>query len=551
MAHPTGTLASASGASTVVLNPPNPARLLESLRDSGYSNDAALADLVDNSIDAEANFVRIWIDPAKGTLSPNTRILIADDGIGMDMGVLKEALKLGSNTERNITSDLGKYGMGLITASVSMATRLVVYSRKPGGRLLKAVHDLQEIKNRNEFVVEIASPSVADERLWEQFAVDQDRGTIVVLENCDKLGYTNAANFVTQVRKHLGQVFRLFIAAKSKKNGKFTSFITVNDEPLYAIDPLMLEEFSQYIFPQTKDLLSSYAELIDDMKLEVPIDPSNPEAGTDTVRIRIVDLPDDGKALAQQLNISASNSGIYVMRNEREIAAAQTLGMYQKNFALVRFRAELHIPASLDRRIGINWMKHRIEPDQGLKDMLRDKLLPHIASERKKYSRRQSDDRIVDHGSFEALISKKAKLLTLPTAKPAKEEKPQRAKPDRMKSDKPQTAQAEQPSEAKQRFKDRCEFKEAHMTASGPLWEPDMRGAKIVISFNVDHPLWVKYVLENVEGEGSQAPIIELLHLFSYCLTTAELGQFGDEEYHERLINMRQQLSNNMRVLLT
>src|SRR5438105_720813 len=224
MSHPTGVLADASTStsvprSAVVPNPPNPARLLESLRDSGYSVDAAVADLVDNCIDADATGVRIWIDPPKGNLTGNARVIIADDGVGMDAGVLREALKLGSDTERDPTSDLGKYGMGLITASVSMSRRLVVYTKTADGQLLKGVHDLDVIIQRNEFVIELSAASGTAERFWQQFAINKDHGTIVVLENCDKLGYTHAASFVTRVRKHLGQVFRLFIAAKSKRNG--------------------------------------------------------------------------------------------------------------------------------------------------------------------------------------------------------------------------------------------------------------------------------------------------------------------------------------------
>jgi hypothetical protein len=52
-------------------------------------------------------------------------------------------------------------------------------------------------------------------------------------------------------------------------------------------------------------------------------------------------------------------------------------------------------------------------------------------------------------------------------------------------------------------------------------------------------------------AEGEHAAVLELLHLFSYCLTTAEIGVFSNEGDYERLVNMRQQLSNDMRVLLT
>src|SRR5437773_12545624 len=91
MAHAANAPAIA-GALTVISNPPNPARLLQSLRDSGYSNDAAVADLVDNCIDAEASWVRICIDPARGTLTANnTRLVVADDGVGMNEVELREA----------------------------------------------------------------------------------------------------------------------------------------------------------------------------------------------------------------------------------------------------------------------------------------------------------------------------------------------------------------------------------------------------------------------------------------------------------------------------
>src|SRR5687767_1034296 len=116
--------------SAVIYTPPNPARLYSSLRDSGYENDSAVADLVDNAIDGEAAAIRIYVEPRTGVLREgDTRIVVADDGIGMDAATLGEALKLGSLAEHDPTSDLGKYGLGLITASISIARRLAVLTK--------------------------------------------------------------------------------------------------------------------------------------------------------------------------------------------------------------------------------------------------------------------------------------------------------------------------------------------------------------------------------------------------------------------------------------
>src|SRR5688572_8785191 len=153
--------------SAVIYTPPNPARLYSSLRDSGYANDAAVADLVDNAIDADATAVRIHVEPRSGMLrEESTTLVVADDGIGMDAATLAEALKLGSLAEHDPNSDLGKYGLGLITASISIARRLTVLTKTRDGELLKAVHDLDIIYKQNQFVAELQSASGADVALW-------------------------------------------------------------------------------------------------------------------------------------------------------------------------------------------------------------------------------------------------------------------------------------------------------------------------------------------------------------------------------------------------
>jgi len=110
--------------------PPRAAAMLESLRGLGYSTAAALADIVDNSISAGATEARIefaWD-------GPKSRISILDDGCGMDDGELESALRLGDKNplDTRNASDLGRFGMGLKTASFSQCRRLTVASVKDG-----------------------------------------------------------------------------------------------------------------------------------------------------------------------------------------------------------------------------------------------------------------------------------------------------------------------------------------------------------------------------------------------------------------------------------
>ena len=110
--------------------PPRAMAMLESLRGLGYSTAAALADIVDNSISARASEVSIdfhWD-------GSNSRVLILDDGRGMSDPELEGAMRLGDKNPlaTRETHDLGRFGMGLKTASLSQCRRLTVASAKGG-----------------------------------------------------------------------------------------------------------------------------------------------------------------------------------------------------------------------------------------------------------------------------------------------------------------------------------------------------------------------------------------------------------------------------------
>src|SRR6266700_6961811 len=121
-------------------NPPNARRTMEALRELGYDSYSSILDIVDNCIDAHAAKIDIEIGEQKGDIV----ITIDDDGTGMDEETLSEALRLGSDTERE-AGDLGKFGMGLVTASIGLSRRLDILTRETGGPLLYGGFDLDDI----------------------------------------------------------------------------------------------------------------------------------------------------------------------------------------------------------------------------------------------------------------------------------------------------------------------------------------------------------------------------------------------------------------------
>src|SRR2546421_8221170 len=128
-------------------NPPNARRTIEALRELGYDSYASVMDLLDNSVDAQASNIEITISEEKGDI----RIVIEDNGLGMDEDTLDEALRLGSDTQRD-TGDLGKFGLGLVTASIGLSRRVELYTRELGGDLLYGGFDLDNIAEQDQFL---------------------------------------------------------------------------------------------------------------------------------------------------------------------------------------------------------------------------------------------------------------------------------------------------------------------------------------------------------------------------------------------------------------
>ena len=110
---------------------PSAARLTESLRDIGYDFSSAIADLIDNSITAGATEVNVVIEFG----GEASRVLISDNGRGMTLNGLTESLRFGSRRKYG-KGDLGRYGLGLKTASLSQGRCLSVVTRTSAGRRL-------------------------------------------------------------------------------------------------------------------------------------------------------------------------------------------------------------------------------------------------------------------------------------------------------------------------------------------------------------------------------------------------------------------------------
>jgi len=217
--------------------PPVAPVLMQSLRAVGYTTPAAVADLVDNSISANARRVAI-----RFTAAPEPLVAVVDDGDGMDESTLVSAMRFGSRDPRLPSTgiDLGRFGLGLKTASLSQCRRVTVASCSHG-RLAVARWDLDECERRGSWWLEIPESSTVPPDVIGLLR-SNGRGTAVVWQNLDRLAIDGISDprhaldvSMESVGDHLAMVFHRFLAGEV--GGAFD--ITINDRPLPRLDPFL------------------------------------------------------------------------------------------------------------------------------------------------------------------------------------------------------------------------------------------------------------------------------------------------------------------------
>ena len=157
--------------------------LVESIRNFGYDLNTAISDLIDNSISAGATVIQIRLEWNNG----DPFVAITDDGHGMTDDQLSKNIIIGSKNpaEERDQSDLGRFGLGLKTASFSMCRQLNVFSKTQNSELAFRAWDLDVIATKNKWLVSKQSPPWIDQLPAE--IIPNETGTLVLWNKCDRL----------------------------------------------------------------------------------------------------------------------------------------------------------------------------------------------------------------------------------------------------------------------------------------------------------------------------------------------------------------------------
>lgn len=233
-AHDLTTAFRAEDGQNEVMVEPRAAALIESMRDIGYTLETALADIVDNSISAAASRVTVRVSPS-GPL----RIAIIDDGRGMSPEELIAAMRPGSSDPRaaRAAGDLGRFGLGMKTASFSQCRRMTVVSRQ-GGRMAAAAWDLDRVAESDRWAVVMPEDPESIPHVDELIG----DGTLVLWEQVDRVvddpstdaGRSEIDRRLDDAVRHLELVFHRFLAGES---GLPKVEMDINGRALEPFDP--------------------------------------------------------------------------------------------------------------------------------------------------------------------------------------------------------------------------------------------------------------------------------------------------------------------------
>lgn len=394
-----------------LINEPDASRLIFGLRDTGYNFRTAAADIIDNSIAANADKVQVRVDI---TNEGKKYVYFGDDGDGMNDAELHAAMRYGAAVRENLAS-LGKFGLGLKTASSSVCRHFAVISRKHSeANLNKLAWDLDHVEDTGRWAMRRDPVEQREQQAFEELC--GVKGTLVVWSKCDRVlskDYDNPGGAKEQAAikrirtgliEHLALIYHRFLDAEDKRERHVT--MSVNDESVEAWNPFYPEKSDQVLSETQQSLKMESADRGD--------------IGAAHVKAWILphsnDLTSDEKAKAK---LSNSKQGFYIYREGRLINHGGWLGLFTQEPHYSMLRVEFDFDHRQDEAFDVDVKKSTIRFDPEIENHL-TKLLSNSRRDANARSRRKQTAAAIsakiNHASSNISIS------STPTAKKPKVE---------------------------------------------------------------------------------------------------------------------------------
>lgn len=522
-------------------NEPDASRLIFGLRDTGYNILTAAADIVDNSLAANAKVINIEIELRR---TGHRFVYFGDDGDGMTPEELTNAMRYGAKPRENLKS-LGKFGLGLKTASSSICKRYSLISRKTeNDPLAKLTWDLDYVKANDKWMMIKEPVTPAERAKFDELC--GATGTLLIWSNCDRLlnkqyqepGGTQERQAINRLanklNEHIGTVFHRFL--DDNDNRERNANIFLNGQRVEPWNPFFPSRSQQVMLPDAQTI---EVELMD--------------GSIEKAQMRAWILPHSADCSeAEKLIAKHSNSrqGFYVYRENRLIHTGGWLGIHGWSSLephLTLLRIEFDFGYLLDETFSVDVKKSRILLDPALEEHVIKVLSPIRREADRLYRRKNSsliNTKVIDHGASNNRIAS-----TSNTKKPAVTAVSGDGKSAVVSNNRGSAITLKLP------VQNNVDPAKLHIDptediTSGLLWEPCLRSASdeshaVGVRINKNHDFYQKiYARSKANGYS-----IEGMDLLLWAIAAAEENN-NDERLQPIFEDFREEISSNLRKLL-
>ena len=496
--------------------------LISSLRDVGYnSTTSALCEHVDNAIQWGATEIRVYFRQTGTRGAYRTDVLVLDNGSGMAPHILRFAMSFGGSMVFDNRSHLGRYGMGMKTAALSMCPVVDLYSWQEAGAYYNMTLDVEAIGKDRSNLVELPVPALMDllprdvsdvftrplsfpdrdEQMLLATNVDSlhDRlgssGTIVYLPGCDRLSFARARTLCEHAIKEMSRVYRRALADGTKlyvNNRLVEPF-----DPTYSMAAARHTRISELTVKESRVVFSKVIQV----KRSANHHQGSENVDTAPVTVRLYALPIEDwgslplKIRKNDLRLYDDNT-ISVLRNGREVFVGTIPAIMKRHSDANWFRIQIDFPGELDEAFGVAANKQGIRAkDYVLRD-ISDALAGEITALRERIKKHQKEQTVVRHGSKPSAGEMKADEAERRQAKPLVDPVPATQDEQRQLDDNLRSLavllkrEKETDEEAFERVKNSKHIMHYKHDQYWPFYHVDQRCGKIILTINTAHPFY-------------------------------------------------------------
>ena len=374
--------------------------LISSLRDVGYNHTTSAAcEHVDNAIEAGATEVRIFYRQSGKKGDYQIDAAVYDNGRGMEPNVLKVATSFGGSMNYNNRNGIGRFGMGMKTAALSMSPVMELYSWQERGNIYSMILDVEAIGKERSNAVTLPDPTLstelrgelaelftkpmgwpADPKEQEMLASDVDdlaerlgsRGTIVYMPACDRLSSRKARTLGEHAVGEMARIYRRAISAGLR--------LYVNNRRVEAFDPTYSMTNARHVKALTSGVPTT-SRLVLSRPIDIPVT-ENDRNRVSQIVAKVFALPIeewsklDRKTQKNDLRIF-DGLAVSILRNDREVFAGPLPKLTTQNSVTNWYRVQIDFPGILDEAFGVASNKQGVR----MKDYVLDKIRTEIGSD--------------------------------------------------------------------------------------------------------------------------------------------------------------------------